>query len=203
MKKNNNPKSKKKIEEFIHNCDEEKINILNLKPVSITKLFNNNEFKNIINFYLHNTPVYKIKDNALDKELLKKYGWEKEKPNTYSELEKKLLKNANINYENYNIIEKRISEQMLINISLNKKICPMHPRAILRKKYDENRIECLFRHIRNAITHNRIFTLNNDLILLEDIDKYKNISARILITKQNLLNWIKIVDKNNLLEKKN
>lgn len=202
MNKNIKKKSKKKIKEFFHNCDKEKINILNLKPTSITKLYNNKELKNIINFYLHNTPVSKIENKALDKELLIKYGWQKEKPNTYNTIEKELLKSASIDSKSYNIT-KNISNQTLTNMSLDENICIHHPRAILKQYSNENRIECLFRHLRNAITHNRIFILNNNLILLEDLNKQNKISAKIIIPKQSLLKWIEIVDKNKILEKKN
>lgn len=91
-------------------------------------------------------------------------------------------------------------------------ICISHPRTVLQWKTtlsiqedgevnvstSETRMECLFRHFRNSLAHNRTYVFTDiekgDTILLEDADEAsKKISARILIKTRTLLDWIDVV----------
>ena len=84
-----------------------------------------------------------------------------------------------------------------------------HPRAILLQKYSitvdenekfkfsgggENHVNCLFRHIRNSFAHGNTYFFDNGNVLLEDKDNSK-ITAAILIKQQTLLDWIRVIDK--------
>lgn len=98
---------------------------------------------------------------------------------------------------------------MRANTHLDKEICAEHPRAVLhkdvkltlrednsieRRSGDENRMQCLFRHLRNGIAHGQTYLFPTGLVLIEDRDG-KRITARILIRKETLLAWIYIVEK--------
>ena len=54
-------------------------------------------------------------------------------------------------------------------------------------------MECLFRHIRKTLAHNRTYQFENGNILLEDVDDNEKVSARILLSKRTLLDWIDII----------
>ena len=94
-------------------------------------------------------------------------------------------------------------------MALDKEIRAEHPRAVLhkdvkltlrednsieRRSGDENRMQCLFRHLRNGIAHGQTYLFPTGLVLIEDRDG-KRITARILIRKETLLAWIYIVEK--------
>ena len=64
-------------------------------------------------------------------------------------------------------------------------------------KQHETRMECLFRHFRNAIAHNHTYLFDNENIMFEDCDESGKISARILMPKNALLTWIEIVRSGN------
>ena len=58
----------------------------------------------------------------------------------------------------------------------------------------ETRLQCLFRHIRNALAHNLTYGFENGKIMLED--KFKNkITARLLLSKKTLIDWIGLIKK--------
>ena len=90
-------------------------------------------------------------------------------------------------------------------------ICISHPRAVLMQNFtcstdenekvtlksEENRINAIFRHIRNALAHGNTFFFDNGMCLLEDKDG-KRRTAGILIPSRSLLDWIFIVDKNEI-----
>lgn len=73
-------------------------------------------------------------------------------------------------------------------------------RGLLKKKNkDEGELACLLRHIRNAIAHGRVFTLNNvggtDYILFDDRGKDDSYSARIVVTKKELYRWEDLLER--------
>lgn len=62
----------------------------------------------------------------------------------------------------------------------------------------ESDLDCFLRHIRNAIAHGRVFYLhtgNRVHFVFEDINKSKNISARIVCIKADLKRWKKVLDQ--------
>ena len=100
-------------------------------------------------------------------------------------------------------------DSTLDNMNLGERICINHPRAVLKQNYSvsiqedgnvllsqkETRMECLFRHIRNSFAHNHTYCFENDSVLLEDCEENGKISARILMPKQALIDWIYIIKK--------
>ena len=93
----------------------------------------------------------------------------------------------------------------------NDLICVSHPRAVMLQNFDiiidenesisyssssisESKLTALFRHIRNAFAHANTYFFDNGIVLLEDKDG-KKITAEILIKQQTLLDWIKIIYK--------
>ena len=61
-----------------------------------------------------------------------------------------------------------------------------------------SKADCLFTHIRNAMAHGNTFFFDNGNVLLEDKDGSK-ITARILISVQSLVEWIRIVDSKGIV----
>lgn len=139
------------------------------------------------------------------------YGWKKDdnKKDGYPALEKELIAKAGLS-NNICFIRSTTCKDTLSAMDLsNDEICIEHPRAVLLQKYSttvdendnikfsgggENHIKCLFRHIRNSFAHGNTYLFGNGTILLEDMDKSK-VTAAILVKQQTLLDWIKVVDK--------
>lgn len=202
-------KKKQVNENYIHNSDLcQKIDLTNCIR-SITEMnFKNEELMQIINFYLYESP-FMIKENDDNKKFGLKtfvdYGWKGN--SALNKLESRLLNSSNIG--TFCIIKADTISETLQNMNLDDKICIEHPRAVLKQqcsvKINENgtttitpkesRMICLFRHIRNSIAHNRTYLFKNDNIMIEDIDDKKNVSARILMPKVALFEWINIVTK--------
>ncbi len=58
--------------------------------------------------------------------------------------------------------------------------------------------ESLFNHIRNAFAHGRLAFYKKEaeiFIALEDIDDQRTITARMILSKKTLLNWIEVTQK--------
>jgi len=57
--------------------------------------------------------------------------------------------------------------------------------------------ECLFTHIRNSFAHGNTYFFDNGNILLED--KSGKTTAKILISTNTLVDWIKLIDSKHLI----
>ena len=73
-------------------------------------------------------------------------------------------------------------------------ICMQCSRMTCQINKREDELTSLLRHIRNAFAHGRIYIKRNkkgkeDYIMLEDLDKSKKLSARIVTTFKNLETW--------------
>lgn len=166
------------------------------------------EFKSIIEFYVLNAPILKSdKSDLFGLKNLKDYGWRGN--GDMNKLERELLKDSKIHsfcFIKASTIHDTL-EQMLLG---ENGWCAEHPRAVLKQEFgvtvtedgkveisnSETRMECLFRHIRNALAHNHVYVFDNGNILLEDMEiQSKSVTARILLSKNTLLNWINIVKK--------
>ncbi|MEE0434919.1 MAG: hypothetical protein UDB11_05890 [Peptococcaceae bacterium] len=140
------------------------------------------------------------------------YGWKTTtgKKEGYPALLRKLAESANI--EKFCIIKVNKTNETLkkMNLSPKGKICIEHPRAVMNQNYGiklneneiiefdhkESKVAALFRHIRNALAHGRIYCFENGNILLEDKDG-RTATVEILIQKHALLDWIFVVDKDH------
>jgi len=61
-----------------------------------------------------------------------------------------------------------------------------------------SKAECLLTHIRNAFAHGNTYFFNNGNVLLEDMNG--NIkTAMILISTENLIDWIKLIDAKHIV----
>lgn len=191
-------------ENYIHSCKSQSVELAH-KKISFSAIsYTNDEFKTIISFFLLEAPIEKEKtDGSKNQKSLKDYEWYGNPK--LSNLERELLKSSDIPM--FCFIKSDSINETLKQMLLFDNICTEHPRAVLKLNYKvtvyesgqtelqttESRMECLFRHIRNALAHNCIYSFENGNILLEDIETNKSISARILIKKDTLLEWIKII----------
>lgn len=193
-------------ENYVHNCGAKKIILQNYEKALTEMEFEPEQVIRILNFYLFNAPIIKNdKGNAkFGLKSLKEYGWMGN--SKLSRLEGKLLKASEIGI--FCFIKADSINETLNSMDLNDKICIDHPRAILKQNIrisvhedgttvvapQETRMECLFRHIRNAFAHNQTYIFDNGNVLLEDSEENEKISARILIPKGSLLKWINITE---------
>ena len=200
--------AKKHINEnYIHACDSTQEEILS-KTKSISQMeYTKEQVVEIVEFYLFNAPVLKSdkKDDSFGQKSLKDYGWAG--TSAMSKLEGRLLKAAGMSI--FCFIKSDIIDETLDSMNLGSKICTEHPRAVLKQnakvvvyedgsteiRQQETRMECLFRHLRNAIAHNHTYLFDNGNILIEDCDDNGKISARLLMPKDALIEWMRIVIK--------
>lgn len=195
-------------ENYVHACGETLVDAQNyINSISCAK-YSNEEFKEIIEFYLFNAPVLKSdKSDKFGLKKLKDYGWAGNA--AMSQLERELLKTAQM--PSFCFIRSSTINATLNQMRLGEgKWCISHPRAVLKQENTcnvqesgkveitnkETRMECLFRHIRNSLAHNHVYVFDNGNIVLEDADAQNgNITARILLNKTALYEWIKVVQK--------
>lgn len=195
-------------ENHIHVCREPLVDAKEYIHLISHAGYSAQECKEIIEFYLFNAPILTgDKNNRFGLKSLKDYGWHGN--SDMCKLEKELLRAANMN----SFCFVRSSS---ISLTLNQMLlgtnnwCVSHPRAVLKQDFNcnvledgnaeiankETRMECLFRHIRNSLAHNRVYVFDNGNIVLEDADeKNETITARILLNKSTLSEWIKVIKK--------
>ena len=140
--------------------------------------------RKLLSFYIHYAPT--IESNtaiSVDENKLKS-NWNK------------FFENAKFSYfkiynENYKLSEEIFSKNQLgDNQILNRKNLSV---VCKRKHKNEEDYECILRHIRNSIAHNNIYIVNagsRKYILLEDYNKSKNITSRMLLS-QTILSELK------------
>ena len=102
------------------------------------------------------------------------------------------------------MITEKIKDENNKNIIVNKAIDISNPRAVCIAPYDINddeapkpkkgKAENILTHIRNALAHGNTYFLDNDMVLLEDKNGNK-ITAEILVHMRTLLDWIKLIDR--------
>lgn len=61
--------------------------------------------------------------------------------------------------------------------------------------------ESVLTHIRNSLAHGMTYFFDNGNVLFEDKSQNGNTTARIILKLQTLLDWIKIIDKNEIYYK--
>lgn len=170
-------------------------------PLWLEKLnieaFEDKQFLRIITFFVFHSPV----DNLSARQIsLSEYGWNTPWRKPY--YLNKQLKQATNNYKLlfssaiYNKIDNTLNEANLLET---------FPSNIEKERiciYDckKNQFMSVFYHIRNAFAHGRFDfrTLNDEeYYILEDVQKDKGglkVSARIILKKRTLLNWIDIIE---------
>lgn len=191
---------------FEHQCALEKTIILEYKKALSESLFSFAQIDMIWDFYV----THALGGSSGQKRELTDYGWKKTETGQggYKELESALIEKAGI--EKICFIRAKTCNDTLMAMDLaNDRICVDHPRAVLLQNFTttvdenerirfagggENRIDCLFRHLRNAFAHGNTYFFENGTALLEDKEGQKT-TAKILVKQQTLLDWIMIVDK--------
>ena len=75
-------------------------------------------------------------------------------------------------------------------------------RAVIGDTPGDNKHLKLFRHIRNCFCHGKYVVVKNalghEMIIMQD-NYNKNVTARIVIRKTTLMEWIRIIDKNKMI----
>lgn len=166
-----------------------------------SKAFPDKDLLNVYNFYLYKS----FAASSPQKRSVEEYGWEAStsKSNGYVAMENDLREKANIEFH-FKKCEKKQKDSIVLLLSKNHlsddKFDIKKLNAVLEQHTNEARMVCLFRHIRNAIAHGNTYQFKNGNILLED-KLGERLTARILIKYKTLTDWIKVIDKNNILEK--
>lgn len=192
---------------FICACEKSRLGDY-CKPITQME-YTQDELIKIFDFYLSRALTIKnngTKGSEFGLRALKELGWAGNAK--LSSLERKLLQSAGI--QRFVIMISSSIDATIKNMDLDGNICTKCPRAVLKldckfelledgsikKETSETRMECLFRHIRNSIAHGHTYYFpNNETLLLEDCDLDSRITARILLKKSTLLDWIGIIDE--------
>lgn len=189
-----------------HVCNEKKEKLDNHKESIIQSTLTTDEINAVFDFYVLHAPILRSgSEKTADFGMRSpgEYGWYGNRG--LGELERNLLKSGNIH--RFVMIRADSIDETLESMDLKDDICIKHPRAVMQHNFKvtvkengevklddkETRMQCLFRHIRNSIAHNRTYLFENgEMILLEDGDD-KKVTARILIKVKTLVDWIEII----------
>lgn len=204
-------KEQPEVNNNLHVCNEPKVKLENVGKSLMDSSLSSEEIALVWDFYVSHAPIRKDekeKRNDGGLRYLGEYGW---KGSGLTALEREISRESNLG--RIVVIKADELTQTLaeMNLEPEKEICCKHPRAVVQQLFSvkvrengeccidekETRMVCFFRHIRNALAHNRIYyPSEGGMILLEDMNDNKKITARILIPTIALMNWIKIIDKN-------
>ena len=192
-------------ENFIHECGLPKEEIKNYVKKITDMGFDTRQIMDILDFYLFYAPILKSDANPdlFGCKSLREYGWCGN--SDMSKLEGRILKASGIGV--FCFVKAESISQTLQAMDFGNRMCVEHPRAVLKHNYGitvnedgtvvvkqrETRMECLFRHIRNSIAHNHTYLFPNDNLLIEDADDNRQLSARILMPRHALVDWMDIV----------
>lgn len=201
----------------LHVCNETKAKVEEVGKSLMDSSLSPDEIALIWDFYVSHAPVRKDandKGNGGGQRCLGEYGWKGNKELTA--LERKLIAEANLGRIVIVKANELTETLAAMNLGDEEEICWKHPRAVVKQLFSvkvkengecqineqESRMACFFRHIRNALAHNRIYySPDGEMILLEDMDN-KTISARILIPITVLIKWIRVIHKDRILYSK-
>lgn len=193
---------------FEHKCSEIKVAKSENKKSLKDSPFSYAQIDMIWDFYV----THAISGGTGLERSLSDYGWDNtnNKITGYGAIENKLFDICY--FEKICFIRAKKCTDTLGAMDLsNELICVSHPRAVMLQNFDividenelisynsssnsESKLTALFRHIRNAFAHANTYFFDNGMILLEDKDG-KRTTAEILMKQQTLLDWIKVIDK--------
>jgi hypothetical protein len=188
---------------YAHSCDHEKVKFTGYKKSIYDSDIPKNHLALIWEFYVTRTLTSEGK--GLSRKL-NDYGWN---GNDYRSLEKQLCKIASMKQNDMLLIRSKSISETMKAMDMDEAGCPHCSRMIMKRDfsiesnendelkffYSEPRVYCLFRHIRNSLAHSQIYLFDNDFVMFEDKED-KTITAKILIPRGALLDWIWIIDKN-------
>ena len=195
----------------VHSCE--------AKPVefskhikSLSSALSSDDFLTLMDFYVLHAPVLKNSsktENQFGQRSLRYYGWTDS--SQMNKLERSLLSAASL--PNFVMLRTDSITETLASMQMDEKGCVEHSRAVLQQTHsvrlletgeiqvsaNETRMECLFRHIRNSLAHNRTYIFPNEMIMLEDLDNdEKKTTAKILIPLEGLSKWRKVIMKEEI-----
>ena len=192
---------------FTHKCESPKTEWQLYKCSLKESSFSHAQVSMIWDFYV----THSFTGGSGQSYTLEDYGWDlsdNSRERTLKTLENQLLKAAGI--DKLCCIRSKTIKDTLKACNFNEKyICTEHPRAVLMQRHSvtidenetmkfagggENRITCLFRHIRNSFAHGNTYFFNGNTILLEDKDSTTP-TGMILLRQKTLLDWISLIDK--------
>lgn len=84
----------------------------------------------------------------------------------------------------------------LIDIDTPRIVC-LSPFTIADEEVPKAKVgeaESVLTHIRNAFAHGNTYFFDNKYVLFEDKDQRGGITARILLSQQSLIDWIRLID---------
>ena len=191
----------------LHKCEGRTENPIGYSISLRESSFSEHECSILWDFYVSHAISEKNRvDNLLT------YGWAQttSKKDGHPALEKSLADAAGLT--EFHLIRSSDIKDTLNAMNLTgARICIEHPRAVMKwnaiakvnedEKLEfansESRVTCILRHVRNSLAHNNTYFFQNGMIMLEDKENTK-ITARILMRQSALLNWIEIIDRNNI-----
>lgn len=195
-------------ENYLHACNEGKVEIANYKKSIIDAGLSKEDLDKILRVFLFGAPTLNNNKNSNGFNMrLRDYGWGVSGYDR-NKLERALLKNSSIN--SFVVIKSNSIAETRKLMNLESKICISHERVLLKQNgtasineqneysFDEkeDRMQCLFRHIRNSLAHNRTYLFENGFILLEDIEgDSETVTACILVNLKTLLRWADVLEK--------
>lgn len=204
-----NSKEHTEVNNNLHVCDEPKVKLEDVGKSLMDSSLSSDEIALVWDFYVSHAPIRKdAKENGGGLRYLGEYGW---KGSGLTTLEREILRESNLGRIVVIKADELTQTLIAMNLEPEKEICCKHPRAVVQQLFSvkvrengeccidekENRMVCFFRHIRNALAHNRIYYPSDEkMILLEDMNDNHKITARILMPTIALVNWIRIIDKN-------
>ena len=193
---------------YAHECNANKVK-KEEGGLPLSFCFTPEQIAELFRFYVLEAPTAKGGITAAQKSRsLKQLGWSGKKLN---ELERKLLRASAM--QSIVILGSSSLAETLKSMSFTNNLCIEHPRCLLQRptklklqedgqvkqlkdEVDTNRMQCLFRHMRNSFAHGNIQIFENRMVLLEDYATGSDSgqTAAILISSQALLDWIEIVE---------
>ena len=151
----------------------------------------------IIVFFVFHVPVKNVSARGTT---LSRFHWgEKNKTDDLKQLKKRLIKYSTMQTETFKSVDlwKDLKGNLSDNDLLNFPSDVNRERITYRN--DKGGInESLFNHLRNSFAHGRLsfYAIAGDtIIVLEDIDNKKTVTARLILRKSTLLKWIIVIQK--------
>lgn len=180
------------------------------ESASLSSCYSPEEISELFRFYVLEAPIKAGQGGkSAGLRYLKDLGW---KDKSLNQLEGKLLQASEMS--SFIILGSTSITATLKAMRFTDQICIEHPRCVLQRPtnltlqedgrvnqnnctLDKNRMQGLFRHLRNGFAHGCIRIFGNSAVLIEDFNETKGQSvqtAAILVKAQTLLDWIEIVE---------
>lgn len=177
---------------IINDCT--KCKIITLKNIHIPPFeTDNKEINKLFSYFLYKAPTV---ESALSRELPVIF---------HNEIIGRMFQDRHFKYQNFCSFNSNIEKEFSKSWLSGDELCLKCKRFVCKKKKGsknskkETELECLLRHVRNAIAHGRVYYShagNKIHIVFEDKNSNGNLSARIICIKADLEHWKKILCDN-------